>query len=66
MKCCSIQVFSFFLVIGYDPNSSSPDHFPVVSLKEMRQLKEVNFRWADDQQFGAPKKKGIQSQKLEA
>ena len=24
----------------------------------MRQLKEVNFRWADDQQFGAPKKKG--------
>ena len=49
--------FCLFLVIGYDPKSSSPDHFPVVSLKEMRQLKEVNFRWADDQQFGAPKNK---------
>lgn len=57
----------FFLgwVMGYDPKSSSPDHFPVVSsLKEMRQLKEVNFRWADDQQFGALKK--IISKKLEA
>ena len=61
VRCCSVQFLSVFFwwVIGYAPNSSSPAHFPLVSLKEMRQLKEVNFRWADDQQFGAPKRKAF-------